>query len=82
MKQQKIRIVLIETSHPGNIGAVARAMKNMCIEDLYLVKPQDYPSGVATARGGQAQEDAPSPGRVGEPAASRRDFSEGGIAAA
>ncbi len=45
-----IRFVLINTSHPGNIGAVARAMKNMCIENLYLVEPQKFPSAVATAR--------------------------------
>ncbi|MDH3326400.1 MAG: RNA methyltransferase [Gammaproteobacteria bacterium] len=56
MKQQKIRIVLIETSHPGNIGAVARAMKNMCIEELYLVNPQQYPSSVATARASGADD--------------------------
>ncbi len=56
MKQQNIRIVLVETSHPGNIGAVARAMKNMCIEKLYLVKPQEYPSGVATARASGADD--------------------------
>ncbi len=47
---QNIRIVLIETSHPGNIGAVARAMKNMCMSQLYLVNPRDFPSPVATAR--------------------------------
>ncbi|MDH5257804.1 MAG: RNA methyltransferase [Gammaproteobacteria bacterium] len=56
MKHQKIRIVLIETSHPGNIGAVARAMKNMCIEALYLVKPREYPSVVATARASGADD--------------------------
>jgi len=56
MNQQKIRIVLIETSHPGNIGAVARAMKNMCIEELYLVNPQEYPSSVATARASGADD--------------------------
>lgn len=56
MMQQKVRIVLIETSHPGNIGAVARAMKNMCIESLYLVRPKDYPSGVATARASGADD--------------------------
>jgi len=56
MKQQKVRIVLIETSHPGNIGAVARAMKNMCVEELYLVNPADYPSGVATARASGADD--------------------------
>lgn len=35
-----IRIVLVETSHPGNIGAAARAMKNMGLSRLVLVKPQ------------------------------------------
>ena len=50
MKHKNIRIVLVETSHPGNIGAVARAMKNMCLEQLSLVKPKAFPSPVATAR--------------------------------
>lgn len=39
-----IRIVLVNTSHPGNIGAAARAMKNMGLSRLYLVKPKQYPS--------------------------------------
>ena len=38
-----IRIVLINTSHPGNIGSVARAMKTMGLQDLYLVAPQQFP---------------------------------------
>jgi len=37
LKIDKVRIVLIETSHPGNIGATARAMKNMTLSDLALV---------------------------------------------
>ena len=39
-----IRIVLSQTSHPGNIGAVARAMKNMGLSELHLVNPceRDY----------------------------------------
>ncbi|MEA1889611.1 MAG: RNA methyltransferase [Pseudomonadota bacterium] len=45
-----IRIVLVETSHPGNIGAVARAMKNMQLESLYLVKPQHPPDRHSAAR--------------------------------
>lgn len=45
-----IRIVLVNTSHPGNIGATARAMKNMGLRDLHLVAPHDFPSGVATGR--------------------------------
>jgi tRNA (cytidine32/uridine32-2'-O)-methyltransferase len=45
-----IRIVLVNTSHPGNIGGVARAMKNMCLSRLYLVDPVEFPSGKARAR--------------------------------
>ncbi len=46
----KIKIVLVEPSHPGNIGAAARAAKTMCIENLVLVNPADFPSGQARAR--------------------------------
>lgn len=49
-KPNQIRIVLVEPSHPGNIGAAARAAKTMCIENLVLVKPEDFPSGHARAR--------------------------------
>ncbi|MGH8139978.1 MAG: RNA methyltransferase [Steroidobacteraceae bacterium] len=45
-----IRIVLVEPSHPGNVGAVARAMKNMAFEDLVLVRPKLFPHSEATAR--------------------------------
>jgi tRNA (cytidine32/uridine32-2'-O)-methyltransferase len=45
-----IRIVLINTFHPGNIGAIARAMKNMGLTNLYLVNPNDYPSAEAVSR--------------------------------
>lgn len=45
-----IRIVLVGTTHPGNIGAVARAMKNMGISDLALVNPKYFPHDEATAR--------------------------------
>ena len=45
-----IRIVLVETSHPGNVGAVARAMKNMLLESLYLVQPKQFPDSHAMAR--------------------------------
>lgn len=47
---QSIRIVLVEPSHPGNIGAVARAMKNMACEELWLVRPKEFPHAEATAR--------------------------------
>lgn len=45
-----IRIVLVNTSHPGNIGGAARAMKNMGLNRLYLVEPQDFPSDKAVWR--------------------------------
>lgn len=41
---------MVEPSHPGNIGAAARAAKTMCIENLVLVNPAEYPSGQARAR--------------------------------
>lgn len=44
------RIVMVETTHPGNIGAAARAMKTMGLEQLHLVRPKEYPSVAATAR--------------------------------
>ena len=45
----QIKIVLVEPSHPGNIGATARAMKNMGLSNLALVSPKRYPSVEATA---------------------------------
>jgi tRNA C32,U32 (ribose-2'-O)-methylase TrmJ len=44
-KSNLINIVLVETSHPGNIGSVARAMKTMGISNLSLVNPRKFPSG-------------------------------------
>ena len=44
-----IRIVLINTTHTGNIGATARAMKVMGLSNLHLVTPLDYPNAQATA---------------------------------
>lgn len=43
----KIRIVLLNTSHPGNIGAAARAMKTMGLTALSLVKPTVFPHAKA-----------------------------------
>ena len=43
------RIVLCQTSHPGNIGAAARAMKTMGLSQLYLVQPRKFPHADATA---------------------------------
>lgn len=51
-----IRIVLIKTSHPGNIGAVARAMKTMCLHELYLVDPRFFPHADATTRASGADD--------------------------
>src|ERR1700733_8997147 len=51
-----IRIVLVEPSHPGNIGAVARAMKNMALEQLVLVKPKVFPHADAIARASGADD--------------------------
>ncbi|MEM7431205.1 MAG: RNA methyltransferase [Pseudomonadota bacterium] len=45
-----VRIILVGTTHPGNIGAVARAMKNMGLADLALVNPKTFPHAKATAR--------------------------------
>jgi len=53
---ERIRIVLIATSHPGNIGAVARAMKTMGFKHLVLVEPKHYPHADATARASGADD--------------------------
>nr|WP_272888936.1 tRNA (cytosine(32)/uridine(32)-2'-O)-methyltransferase TrmJ [Stutzerimonas stutzeri] len=47
---QSIRVVLVNTSHAGNIGGAARAMKNMGLSRLVLVDPEDFPSPNAVAR--------------------------------
>ena len=44
-----LRVVLSRTSHPGNIGAAARAMKTMGFTDLALVSPRHFPDSDATA---------------------------------
>lgn len=49
-----IRIVLSHTSHPGNIGAVARAMKTMGLHSLYLSNPKCFPDAEADARAANA----------------------------
>ena len=49
MALENIRIVMINTSHPGNIGAAARVMKNMGLKKLYLVQPKIFPNYEATA---------------------------------
>ena len=51
---QFVQIVLVETSHPGNIGSVARAMKNMGLANLSLINPKKFPHQDATALAGNA----------------------------
>jgi len=52
----QIRIVLVETSHSGNIGAVARAMKNMGLGSLCLVNPVSFPDEASYARSAGASD--------------------------
>jgi tRNA C32,U32 (ribose-2'-O)-methylase TrmJ len=47
---------MVEPTHPGNIGAAARAMKNMCLDQLVLVSPRDFPSHEASARASGADD--------------------------
>lgn len=56
MYASPIRFVLVDTSHPGNIGAVARAMKNMGLSDLALVSPREFPHPEASARAAGAED--------------------------
>ncbi|MBV8497096.1 MAG: RNA methyltransferase [Gammaproteobacteria bacterium] len=51
-----IRMVLVAPSHPGNIGAAARAMKNMGLGTLVLVAPRQFPHPDATARASGADD--------------------------
>ena len=54
MDADNIEIVLVHTTHSGNIGGVARAMKNMGLHRLTLVKPLEYPAPEATWRAASA----------------------------
>jgi TrmH family RNA methyltransferase len=56
MESSRIRIVLVAPSHPGNIGAAARAMKNMALDELVLVNPRQFPDAEATARASGADD--------------------------
>lgn len=53
---KNIRIVLVATTHPGNIGAAARAIKAMGLQRLYLVQPKIFPHVEATARAAGADD--------------------------
>ena len=52
----RIRFVLVEPTHPGNIGGVARAMKNSGLSELALVKPRRFPDPEAEARAAGAED--------------------------
>ncbi len=56
MNLNNIRIVLVETTHPGNIGGTARAMKNMGLLNLFLVNPKSYPDPKALWRAASAND--------------------------
>ena len=56
MTSGDIRIVLVGPSHPGNIGAAARAMKNMALSELVLVNPRQFPHPEASARASGADD--------------------------
>ena len=51
-----IRVALLNTSHPGNIGATARAMKTMGLTDLWLLNPLHFPDAEASARASGADD--------------------------
>ena len=52
----KVNIVLVVTTHPGNIGATARAMKTMNHRNLRLVNPLEFPSAEASSRAAGADD--------------------------
>ena len=54
--ESNVRIVMVQTTHPGNVGAAARAMKNMCLDQLVLVAPESFPSEEASARASGADD--------------------------
>ena len=60
----KIRVVLCRPSHPGNIGAAARAMKNMGLSSLYLVTPRQFPDPRPTPGPPTPSTSWPPPGSV------------------
>lgn len=56
MNRNRVRIVLVETTHAGNIGAAARAMKTMGLADLALVRPREYQTHECYARASGADD--------------------------
>jgi tRNA/rRNA methyltransferase len=59
-----VRVVLVETSHPGNIGAAARAMKTMGLSQLYLVAPRCYPQDAAARAMASGADDVMAAARI------------------
>ncbi len=53
---ENVRIVLVEPSHPGNIGGACRALKTMGLRRLYVVKPERFPDPQAQWRAAGAQD--------------------------
>ncbi len=53
---ERIHVILVGVTHPGNIGAAARAMKTMGLSHLRLVQPKHFPSADATARAAGADD--------------------------
>lgn len=53
---KNVRVVLVNTSHPGNIGGAARAMKNMGLTQLVLVDPERFPDPDAVSRASGADD--------------------------
>ena len=53
---ENIRVVLVEPSHPGNIGAVARAMKTQFLSRLWMVRPRRFPAAEASTRASGADD--------------------------
>jgi len=51
-----IRIIMVNTFHPGNIGAAARALKNMGLSQLWLVDPREFPHEEAESRAAGAKD--------------------------
>ncbi len=56
MNTDAVRVVLVNTTHPGNIGGAARAMKNMGFAELCLVAPRSFPDERADWRAAGAQD--------------------------
>jgi tRNA (cytidine32/uridine32-2'-O)-methyltransferase len=53
---ERTRIIMVNTSHPGNIGAAARAMKTMGLTELYLVAPHEFPHAKANEMASNAED--------------------------